>query len=83
MRYTLGFLLLMGFTLMLTSVESADSSGKSRNREDRFDLKNEGVGSTEADDLISSCESAESVESSSCRQRKNKYHKRKTFRFAI
>ncbi|XP_017065714.1 uncharacterized protein LOC108104274 [Drosophila eugracilis] len=81
MRLTFGFLTII--VLWFTLFSSAESSGKSRNREDRFDLENESFENENDDELIASCESAESVENYSCRQRNNKYPKRKTFKFAI
>ncbi|XP_052848216.1 LOW QUALITY PROTEIN: uncharacterized protein LOC128259708 [Drosophila gunungcola] len=68
---------------MLALITSAESSGKSRNREDRFDLENESVESKQSDEIIASCKSSESAEENSCRQSETKHHKRKTFRFAI
>ncbi|XP_037719948.1 uncharacterized protein LOC119553573 [Drosophila subpulchrella] len=83
MRLFFGLLSIFGLTLMFALIISAESSGKSRNREDRFDLENESIESKESDDLIASCESAESAEKYSCRQRKTEYPKRKTFYFAL
>ncbi|XP_016966034.1 uncharacterized protein LOC108035116 [Drosophila biarmipes] len=83
MRLTLRLLSIIGLTLILALITSAESSGKSRNREDRFDLENESIESGQSDDLLESCKSKESAESYSCRQRKTQYPKRKTFHFAI
>ncbi|XP_017112534.1 uncharacterized protein LOC108136081 [Drosophila elegans] len=81
MRLTMRFFL--SLVLMLALITSAESSGKSRNREDRFDLENESVESKQSDEIIASCERAESAEENSCRHSETKHHKRKTFRFAI
>ncbi|XP_017006387.2 uncharacterized protein [Drosophila takahashii] len=83
MRLTCGLLSILVVTFMLALSTNAESSGKSRNREDRFDLENESIESGENDELIASCESEESAENYSCRQRKTEYPKRKTFRFAF
>ncbi|XP_039485934.1 uncharacterized protein LOC120448162 [Drosophila santomea] len=85
MRLYVGFLSVLALTCMLALITCADSPGKSRNREDRFDLENENesFNNQESDELTASCESTESVEVDSCRQRKNKYPTRKTFKFAI
>ncbi|KAH8235225.1 hypothetical protein KR032_011162 [Drosophila birchii] len=75
MRFSCGAWFLASLLLILTLTGTAESIGKSRNREDRFDLENES---------INSCESAESGEEySSCRETQTEYPKRKTFRFAI
>ncbi|KRK01911.1 uncharacterized protein LOC26535406 [Drosophila yakuba] len=83
MRLYVGFLSVLALTCMLKLITCADSPGKSRNREDRFDLENESFNNQESDELTASCESTESVEVDSCRQGKNKYPTRKTFKFAI
>ncbi|KAH8368933.1 hypothetical protein KR200_006789 [Drosophila serrata] len=75
MRLTFGAGFLVTLLLVLVMITSTESIGKSRNREDRFDLENE---------RLNSCESAESGEEySSCRETQTEYPKRKTFRFAI
>ncbi|XP_044317472.1 uncharacterized protein LOC123038072 [Drosophila rhopaloa] len=83
MRPSLPFWSCMGIILIFASITCAESSGKSRNREDRFDLENESVESRQSDEPIASCGSSENVEDNSCRQSENKHPKRKTFRFAI
>jgi len=84
MRLYVGLLSVLALTFMIALTTCADSSsGKSRNREDRFDLENESFNNQGSDELIASCESKESVEINSCRQGKSKYPKRKTFKFAI
>ncbi|XP_033158661.1 uncharacterized protein LOC117140037 [Drosophila mauritiana] len=83
MRLYVGFLSVLGLTFLMAFITCADSSGKSRNREDRFDLENERFNNQGSDELIASCESTESVEIDSCRQGKSKYSKKKTFKFAI
>ncbi|KAH8294369.1 hypothetical protein KR054_011714 [Drosophila jambulina] len=75
MRLNFGAWFLATLLLILVMIGSAESIGKSRNREDRFDLENES---------FNSCESAESGEEySACRETQTEYPKRKTFRFAI
>ncbi|XP_016934682.2 uncharacterized protein [Drosophila suzukii] len=83
MRLFFGLLSIFGLTLMFAFITRAESSGKSRNREDRFDLENESIESREIDELMASCERADSAENYSCRQRKTEYPKRKTFYFAL
>ncbi|KQS43978.1 uncharacterized protein LOC26526236 [Drosophila erecta] len=82
MRLYVGFLLVLAAIFMLALITCADSSGKSRNREDRFDLEIERFNNQESDKLMASCESTESVEANSC-QGKQKSHKRKSFKFAV
>ncbi|XP_017019430.1 uncharacterized protein [Drosophila kikkawai] len=75
MRLTFGAWFLATLVAILVVITTAESLGKSRNREDRFDLENES---------LNSCESAESGEEySTCRETQTEYPKRKTFRFAI
>ncbi|KAH8351371.1 hypothetical protein KR059_000033 [Drosophila kikkawai] len=75
MRLTFGTWFLATLVVILVMISTAESIGKSRNREDRFDLENES---------LNSCESAENGEEyTSCRETQTEYPKRKTFRFAI
>ncbi|KAH8379768.1 hypothetical protein KR009_007131 [Drosophila setifemur] len=86
MRLRFGLFLLVGLLLFIGLIAIAKSAGKSRNREDRFDLELERMGMAESgenEEITDSCESSESVENDSCQQSKNKAFKRKTFRFAI
>ncbi|KAH8270626.1 hypothetical protein KR018_012530 [Drosophila ironensis] len=78
MRLSFGLLVLVGCLLFVGLITGTESVGKSRNREDRFDLETE---SGASDEISDSCESAEALDNYSCRN--NKPFKRKTFRFAI
>ncbi|XP_032573809.1 uncharacterized protein LOC116800967 [Drosophila sechellia] len=71
MRLYVGFLSVLVLTFLIVFITCADSSGKSRNREDRFDLENERFNNQGSDEIIAPCESTDSVEIDSCRQGKN------------
>ncbi|KAH8332241.1 hypothetical protein KR074_011251 [Drosophila pseudoananassae] len=83
MRSRFGVSFLVGLLLVLALIGMANSSGKSRNREDRFDLEIENYENQGSNEIIDSCESSESLESSNCRISQSRPYKRKTFRFAL
>ncbi|KAH8326915.1 hypothetical protein KR067_007503 [Drosophila pandora] len=83
MRSSFGLSFLVGLLLVIGLIGIIHSAGKSRNREDRFDLENKNYENRESNKIIDSCESSDSWESLSCTIGKNKPYKRKTFRFAL
>ncbi|KAH8267933.1 hypothetical protein KR026_011244 [Drosophila bipectinata] len=83
MRSRLGVSFLVGLLLVLVLIVMASSSGKSRNREDRFDMEIENYENQGSNEIIDSCECSESLERLNCQRSQSKPYKRKTFRFAF